>query len=104
MTESVVACKELVAAVARERYGDRLPRELRNQKSRKLRGIRERLVIDLAHPRYDVQHIACGEDQLGVLCAEMPGDLQRMRRLVEFLLFESDRERSCRQRAALLHV
>ena len=48
---AVVAAEQLVAAVAAERHGDVLPRQLRHEEGRQLRRIGERLVEDVRQAR-----------------------------------------------------
>ena len=100
---AVIAGEQLVAAVSRKRDGDMLPGQLRQEVSRDLRGIGERLVVD-RRQRGDHPLDLFGRDvKLGVLGAEMLGDRLGMRRLVKALLGEADGIGPDRRIAARAH-
>ncbi len=98
-----VAAEQLVAAVAGQGDGHMLPRQLRHQVRRDLRGIGEGLVVDLRKARDDRPRLLRGHVELGVLGTEVAGDLLRMLGLVVALLVEADGEGLHRPRRELLH-
>src|SRR5262245_44811924 len=89
---SRIAREEFVAAVASQRNGDALPREARQQKGRNQRPVAERFVQQSRYLRDDFEHLTFGESPLVMLGSEIIRDQPRVRRFVERLLLERDRE------------
>ena len=85
-----VSGEAFVAAIARERDGDVAAGELGHQECRNLRGVRERLVIDVRQALDDVARRLRLDDKLGVLGAEMLGDAARVIGFVEFPVAKAD--------------
>ena len=87
-----IAGQQLIAAVAIEHHGDKLPAELRHIVGRDRGRIRVRLVIDAYERRQDLQRGGF-DDELMMIRPEQPGDAPRMLQLVVPLLLESNGER-----------
>ena len=100
---ALVAGEQLVAAVARERHGDLAAGEPADQRGRDLRRIGERLVVDRRQLGHQRQAVLRPDVELGVVGAEVRGDLPGERRLVVLRLAKADREGAHRLRARGLH-
>ena len=68
---SVVACENLVSSIARESDGHVAPRHLRHEIGGDLRGVGERLVVDVLQFRNDGLRLCRRYVELGMLGAQM---------------------------------
>ena len=89
---TLVAGEQLVAAVAGEADRYPAPREPGDQHARNLRGVGERLVVDLRQAPDRAHGILGADVELVVHGAEMPGHGSGPRRLVEGGVVVADRE------------
>ena len=100
---TVVAAKNLIAAVAGQRHGNVSLCQLRDQERRDLRGIRKGLVKQFWQARYHFARLGGGHVELDVLGAKMSGDTFGVHGLIVTVLLKADREGMHRSRAHVLH-
>ena len=99
----VIAREKLVAAVTRERHGHVAACKPGQQQRGDLRAVRERLIEEVRNFRNEVECLPRRAEHLGVLRAEMTGDIASLCRFVETRVFESDGEGLHAARRARLH-